>query len=183
MTTQEIVEFIEGAIATSAAHFTEDRQHRLFLKRRIHPKLGQTLSGVCMFLGANPSKADEVNNDLTVLKETNWAAMWGFEWMWKLNLHALVSTDPAGLDGHPDPIGPFNDLWITECAARADKVVCAYGDLGKRDNRGHEVEAKLIAAGVEDKLYCFGLTKASYPKHTSRIAYSTPLVPYRFGAK
>ena len=177
MTASEVREFIDTVIYDKAVLFSHDRVHRLFLRRPTSAPNPQY--NICMFIGANPSKADEYINDLTVTKATKWASIWGFKWMWMLNLKAVVMTDPELIGDHPDPIGLFNDLWIVECARQADRIICAYGDLGK--DRSKEVECKLLNAGLKDKLMCFGVTQSGYPKHPSRIAYSTPLVPYLGG--
>ena len=178
MTVDEMREYIAYSSETKQACFSEDGQYRFFLKRQPMPALGQNLRGICMFIGANPSVAGETRNDLTITKETKWAGIWGYAEMWMLNLRAAVGTDPKSLEGLHDSIGEYNDLWIAECAKYADRIVCAYGDLGKLGNRARVVEEALLIAEHGNKMVCFGLTNAGLPKHPSRIAYSTPLRTY-----
>ncbi len=130
------------------------------------------------YIGCNPSKADGVDTwDLTARKFDGFARRLGFGRWYAGNLFGLVSTDPAGLrSAEGDAVGPCNDAWIREIAERCDKVVLCWGAPGGvfRERVQHVV-------GMIDhlSLWCFGLTNSGHPRHPSRLAYSTELVPFR----
>lgn len=174
MTVQEYIKAIDHFVENVPAFFSNDRVYRYFLRRPTNAMDGQ---GVCMFIGGNPSKADEEQNDLTVTKGTKWAGMWGFKWFWMLNLHAVVGTNPTIVATHSDPVGQFNDLWLKRCLELTDRTIVAFGELGRETGRDKHVETMLIQMKIPN-VYCFGLTKKGYPLHPSRIAYTTPLTDW-----
>ena len=175
LTVQEYIEYINFGVGTKPAVFSDDREHRYFLRRPTNVMGGK---GICMFVGGNPSKADEEQNDMTVTKGTKWAGMWGFEWFWILNVHAVVGTDPEIVSNHSDPIGEFNYLWLRRCLELADRTIVAYGELGKTTGQDKKLDLLLTKLNTPN-VYCFGLTQKGYPLHPSRIAYSTPLIEWR----
>jgi len=77
----------------SGAVFTDDRTHRLYLWRR-WGKAGPWV----MFIGLNPSTADERLNDPTVRRCIGFAQKWGYSGMFMCNAYTLVSTDPKKLN-------------------------------------------------------------------------------------
>jgi len=179
MTVQEYIEVIDMDVYSKPAVFSHDRAHRYFLRRPTNIMGGQ---GTCMFIGGNPSKADEEQNDMTVTKGTHWAGIWGFEWFWMLNIHAVVGTKPEEAMSHPDPIGEFNYLWLRRCLELTDRTIVAFGELGKVTGQDKKLDLLLAELDTQN-VYCFGRTQKGYPLHPSRIAYSTPLEPYNFARK
>jgi len=157
----------------SGAVFSDDRKYRYMLWRTFDPSRPPV-----NFVGLNPSKASEVKNDTTISKDIGFAERWGCGMIIKTNLFAFVSTDPAGLrqaaDEGRDPVGRANDLWLAAAAAyteeKGGKIVFCYGDGGEYMKRYVRVR-QLIP-----EPYCLGVTQAGNPKHTSRLAYATPLV-------
>ncbi|NLB76026.1 MAG: DUF1643 domain-containing protein, partial [Crenarchaeota archaeon] len=62
-----------------------------------------------VFIGLNPSVADEYQDDNTVRKCINIARRDGYGSMMMLNAYAYRSTDPKALTTQPNVIGRFND--------------------------------------------------------------------------
>ncbi|GAJ16610.1 unnamed protein product, partial [marine sediment metagenome] len=77
----------------SGAVFADDRTHRLYLWRRWN-KQGPWV----MFIGLNPSTADERLNDPTVRRCIGFAEKWGYGGMFMCNVFTLISTDPKKLN-------------------------------------------------------------------------------------
>lgn len=122
-----------------------------------------------VFIGLNPSTADENVDDHTIRREINFTLYWGYGGFYKVNIFAFRSTDPKGLTSFPDPIGPDNDRHIHEiCKGR--KVVAAWGNGGKLFNRANIVKDNI------PNLYCFGITKQGEPKHPARLRKDTQLI-------
>ncbi len=82
------------------ADFSPDRKYRYVLRR----KIGSSARRV-VFIMLNPSIADEVRTDPTVRRCVGFARRWGFGALEVVNLFALVSTDPNGLQDADDPVG------------------------------------------------------------------------------
>ena len=78
-----------------------------------------------------------------------------------LNLFALRSTDPRGVDQHPEPVGADNDKTLLQYTAGALEVICAWGA-----HPGERVKERAQWVGLNVKnLYCLGYTKAGAPRH------------------
>ncbi len=84
-----------------------------------------------MFIGLNPSTADETTDDNTIRRCTRFARDWGYGGLTMTNLygfratqpHALWAAEKAGLD----TVGPENDLNLLVHAESAGIVVAAWG--------------------------------------------------------
>jgi hypothetical protein len=117
----------------------------------------------CLFVMLNPSTADAEKNDPTIRRCIGYAKSWGFDGLDVANLFALRSTEPVALYDVDDPIGPANDEWIARLAARASRIVCAWGNHGSLMGRGDAVVAALVATGA--KPLCLGLNGTGSPVH------------------
>jgi hypothetical protein len=112
-----------------------------------------------MFIGLNPSTADEVQDDPTIRRCIGYAKDWGYGALCMMNLFAFRATDPRVMKSAKDPVGPENDAWLARCARDAGLVVAAWGAHGSYRDRDEEV-LKLI-----DNVMCLGKTKEGYPRH------------------
>lgn len=65
-----------------------------------------------VFIGLNPSTADEEMDDPTIRKCINFAKGWGYGEIIMVNLFAFRSTDPSLLIRDENPVGPDNDSYI-----------------------------------------------------------------------
>ena len=122
-----------------------------------------------LFVGLNPSTADDQCDDPTVRRCIGFAQRWGYGGLILVNLFAYRTTDPSGLTEVDDPIGSENDHWIAVEQARVDRVVAAWGNHGVLLNRDEAVLETLTRA------YCLGITKAGCPRHPLYLAATTPL--------
>ena len=114
---------------------------------------------VAMFIGLNPSTADEVKNDPTVTRCINYAKSWGYTGMYMMNIFAFRATDPAVMKECPDPVGCENDHYLGLVSGESSVVVAAWGVHGAYLNRGDEV--KNLIPG----LHCLKKTKDGHPSH------------------
>jgi hypothetical protein len=112
-----------------------------------------------MFIGLNPSTADETKNDRTVARCIGYAENWNYGGVYIINLFAFCSTNPAKLYKVKDPIGPENNEWLLRISKKVEKIIAAWGNNGSFNGRSCEV-VKLF-----DKLHCLGITKCGEPKH------------------
>lgn len=114
------------------------------------------------FIMLNPSTADEVALDPTVLRCMRAAKRWGYGAGEVVNLFAYRSTDPRGLLAVDDPVGPENDRYIMAAAEDAVLVVAAWGVHGTLQGRAAAV-VRLLEGVCE--LTCLGTTRAGHPRH------------------
>jgi hypothetical protein len=154
----------------SGATFSTDRRYRYRLWR-----CWGELDHRCVFVGLNPSTADESENDPTIRKCIGFAKRWGFGAIDVVNLFALVSTLPEGLLKADDPIGHANDATLNGAFQDARRIVWCWGQHDTRVRR--LVKARLDAS----KGYCvpkraetgsLGHSQDGSPRHPLRLAYA-----------
>lgn len=112
-----------------------------------------------MFVGLNPSTADEQNDDPTIRRCIAFAKAWGFDGLCMTNLFAFRATKPADMMAEADPIGEDNDRTLIELAQGAGVVVAAWGVHGTHRGRAAEVVKML------PNLHYLMLTKDGHPGH------------------
>ena len=76
------------------ATFSECRKYRYTLWRRWD---GLFASGYAMFIGLNPSTADETNDDPTIRRCIGYARDWGYGGLCMTNLFAFRATLPKNM--------------------------------------------------------------------------------------
>lgn len=82
------------------ALLSEDRKYRYILSRT-----WDEAKPAVLFIGLNPSTADEKSDDSTIRKCINYAKCWGYGKILMANLFAFRSTDPSILIHAADPVG------------------------------------------------------------------------------
>ena len=150
--------------APSTAIYSDCENYRYSLTR-VWNKDGKRV----LFVMLNPSTATEVQNDPTVERCERRARTLGYGSFCVCNIFAFRATDPRVMRAQTDPIGPANDVAITNAADWADDIVCAWGTHGEHMDRGSHVE-KLLRA-LPKPLSHLGLSKAGHPKHPLYIGY------------
>jgi hypothetical protein len=153
-----VVQTALGPEGLATATFDTSEQYRFRLSRVWDPA-GER----CVFTMLNPSTADAFKLDATVTRCVRFARAWGFGALEVVNVFAYRSTDPKGLYGHPDPVGPGNDDAIVAAAKAAGQVIAAWGVHGALGGRAEAVRRLLDHTGVT--LTVLGLTKGGHPKH------------------
>src|SRR3954467_13679199 len=89
---------------------------------------------LAMFIGLNPSTADEIEDDPTIRRCVGFAKSWGAGGLLMANIFGLRSTDPNVLYRVSDPmavIGEDNDRFLLAMSAQAEWVVAAWGVHGE----------------------------------------------------
>ncbi len=146
----------------SGAMFSDDRVYRYTLWRR-WVGWRQPDAKLCVFIGLNPSTADEREDDPTIRRCINYAKAWGYDGLVMLNLFAFRATDPVVLKAAPDPVGPENDRVIYQVCQEAPRIVACWGDHGVYKSR--DVMVPFLLRDTLRKLYCFGRTRSRQPRH------------------
>lgn len=112
-----------------------------------------------MFIGLNPSTADEANDDPTIRRCMGFAKAWGFSAICMTNLFAFRATKPQVMKQVHDPVGKDNDGHLRKLSENASLVVAAWGARGAHLGRDRAV-CSMIGAMV-----CLGVTKDGHPRH------------------
>ncbi|MBI4081716.1 MAG: DUF1643 domain-containing protein [Candidatus Lambdaproteobacteria bacterium] len=133
--------------------------------------------GRVAFILLNPNTADAERDDATIRRCLGFARGWGHGSLEVVNLFAWCAPRPALLRLAPEPVGPGNDAALRQAAARADRVVAAWGVHGAWRGRDAEVLALLAAEGVT--VECFGFTKCGAPRHPLYLPRGTGVEGYR----
>lgn len=140
---------------SSGAEFSPCRKYRYALYRF----WGGKWSEYAMFVGLNPSTADETLDDPTIRRCISFAKDWGYGGLYMTNLFAYRATQPEDMKRADDPVGPDNDYWLRKIAGQASVVVAAWGTHGTYGGRHSAVRAML------PNLHCLRLTKDGHPSH------------------
>lgn len=123
-----------------------------------------------MFIGLNPSTADETTDDPTIRRCVGFARAWGYGAIVMTNLFAFRATQPDDMKREPDPIGPENDITLKLLQATAGIVVAAWGVHGTHLQRDRQVRRMI------QPLHCLRLTKGGHPGHPLYLPASlTPM--------
>lgn len=133
------------------------RDYRYTLERtwKLGPKV--------MFVGLNPSTADEQTLDPTLRRCVRFADDWGCGGFYMTNLFAFRTKSPLEMKRALDPIGPENDEWILRCAVKSIFIVCAWGAHGSWMKRDREVYEMLRKRGYD--LRALHVNADFSPKH------------------
>jgi hypothetical protein len=140
-------------VTAGTAVFSPCRRWRYALTREVGGDAG-TVVFVCL----NPSTADELHDDPTTRRCAGFARRWGYGRVELVNLYGLRATRSAELRAAADPVGPGNADAVRAAVARADLVVCAWG------NEGIGPRADDVLAGL-DEPRCLGRTLRGAPRH------------------
>lgn len=119
----------------NGAEFSKCRQYRYVLWR-----IWDESKPSVMFIGLNPSTANESNDDPTIRRVKRFAADWGYGGVYMMNLFAYISTDPKQLlfKSH-EKIGYKNNNYLKEIAGKCDKIIFAWGSFIEAHERSKQI--------------------------------------------
>jgi len=112
-----------------------------------------------MFVGLNPSTADETTDDPTLTRCINYAKSWGYGGVCMANLFAFRATEPSVMKAAKDPVGLQTNEWLRKLAHDAGLVVAAWGNDGAYLNRSTQVVEFL------PNMHCLKMNKSGEPAH------------------
>ena len=138
-----------------------------------------------VFIGLNPSTADEVVNDPTVERMERRARSYGYGGLIVVNIFAFRATEPEDLkdsaEAGIDVIGRDNDMAIVSAMIKAGIIVCGWGTHGGYMDRGRIIKNLLSdSREINGIVTHLGLTKNGHPKHPLYISYRTKPTAWKF---
>lgn len=140
--------------ASRNASFSSCQRYRYSLERSWSEGTGRVL-----FIGLNPSTADQGHDDPTIRRCVGFARSWGFRSMQMVNLFAFKAAHQHVLKQAADPVGCRNDRWIVTSHAQADQTIACWGNDGSFLHRADAIRASL------KNLYCLKITRHQQPAH------------------
>ena len=155
----------------STAQFSSCGRYRQLLTRCWDPGLASI-----MFIGMNPSTADQYVDDPTVRKECGFAARWGYGTLIKCNVMDYRATHPRDLLT-VTPQTPENLTVIAQQFDKVNVIVAVWGSLPSKLAGYAETVATLLAK-FSGQVMCLGYNKDSSPKHPLYLKNTTTLQPY-----
>jgi len=149
------------------ATFSNCRTYRYSLSRIWDKK-----KKLVLFIGLNPSTADEKVDDPTIRRCVNYVQNWGYGGLMVVNLFAYRATAPSSLKKVKYPIGKDNDKYIMVLSKKADITVAAWGNNGKLYSRDKQV-FDLIPS-----LMCLKFNKSGQPAHPLYLSKNLKLTKF-----
>lgn len=137
------------------AMLSYDKKHRYHLFR-----FWDLTKPSIVFIMLNPSTADEEKDDPTIRKCVQYAKNWGYGLLFVVNLFSYRTTDPSVLKKADKTKNEYTDMYISQIANNAKKVICAWGSSLKVEDRVAEVKNQILC-----DLYALKINKDGNPTH------------------
>jgi hypothetical protein len=157
-------------IDDTGADFSEDRNYRYSLWR-----IWDRGKPLVMFIGLNPSKAGELNDDPTIRRVKAIAKNLGYGGVYMMNCFAYISTDPKLLKINPMS-KEWNDNMLTIIASRCQDGIFAWGNFDIVKSTGRDLE--LIEMFPNAK--ALHINKNGSPKHPLYVRGD--VIPVKFNS-
>ena len=136
------------------ANFSSCRKYRYSLSR-----IWDKQKKFVLFIGLNPSTADEEMDDPTIRRCSGYAQKWGYGGFMMVNLFAYRTTLPSNLKKVKYPVGSENDKYIVKLSKKADITVATWGDNGNLYSRDKQI------LSLVPNLMCLKINKSGQPAH------------------
>jgi len=149
----------------AGASFSKDRTKRYALWR-----IWDDTKPKVMFIGLNPSKANETQDDPTIRRVIRFAHDWGFGAVYMCNLFSQVTPYPEELKLSTFT---FDDVYILiQTSMLCDEVVFCWGAF-----KGSEIRAQQ-AIKMFPNAVALEINKNGSPKHPLYVRADIDRVPY-----
>ena len=144
----------ETTIVKSKALFSDDREHRLLLRKE-----WDRAKKTAMVIMINPNTADTLSMDMTTMLVINNLSKLGFGTVNIVNLYSRISTKLAlRFNSDEDLLHEENDTVIAQYAAMSDAIIIAWGSAGVTSQRVRDRQSDLLntLSRFENKMYQIG---------------------------
>ena len=159
------------AVASFGAEFSECRKYRYALWR-----VWDESKPLVMFIGLNPSTANEVDNDPTIRSVGRIAKANGYGGFYMMNCWAYVATKPENLV--IDRLSyQYNNDWLNIISGKCKDVVFAWGSFAIVAEKGRDKELAEMFPNAK----ALFINKNGSPKHPLYCKSDTQLVSWGNG--
>ena len=150
------------------AAFSEDRKYRYSLWR-----IWDDSKPLVMFIGLNPSTANETEPDPTIKSVTRIATNNGYGGFYMMNCWAYVATKPEDLIFDPKN-DELNNIYLLDISSKCKDVVFAWGNFKVvKDNRTDKLLHKIFPNAK-----ALRKNKNGSPKHPLYCKSDTQLINF-----
>lgn len=158
----------------NTAIFSPDRRHRLALFRTWGDS--PAYNNRIMYIGLNPSKADESKNDNTIRRLIGFSKKFGYSSMVMCNVFSFVSTYPDLIEYDPESMKD-NLIEIYNQSRNCICTVFCWSGLHKKIIDASGMYIRLIE--MFPKAMCFGKNADGSPKHPLYLPKTCNLQPFK----
>ncbi|GAB4305003.1 MAG: DUF1643 domain-containing protein [Geminocystis sp.] len=155
------------------AEFSNDRIYRYGLWR-----IWDINKPKVMFIGLNPSTANENENDKTIHKLYKYCQAQEYGGFIVGNLFAFVETDSKNLKNYikegKDIIGIDNDMWLKKLSNEVETIVAIWGNEGTLLKRNEQIIQHF------PKLHCLKINKTGQPAHPLYLPDNLLFTPFYY---
>jgi hypothetical protein len=160
---------LSASAVDKGATFSECRKYRYALWR-----IWDESKPLVMFIGLNPSTANEDENDNTIKSVQRISKHNGYGGFYMMNCFSFVSTNPDDLQFETD--NNINDFWLNKIAADCKTIVFAWGNFDVVKKTGRYWEIKQMFG---DEAVALHINKNGSPKHPLYCKSETNFVKWK----
>jgi hypothetical protein len=159
----------------NVCQFSPCRTYRYALHHDFDAEMAEPPQRI-MWIGLNPSTADEQALDPTLRRIRDFSRKFGFTTFVMTNLFAFRATYPKDMKKAIDPVGPDNDDALLGAALTSRMIIAAWGTDGTYGGRAETVKKLLHQAG--HSLHCLARNDGGSPKHPLYLKGDLTPIPY-----
>lgn len=136
----------------TGAIFSECKKYRYVLWR-----IWDKSKPYIMFIGLNPSTANEHKNDPTLTRVIRFANDWGYGGVYMMNLFSFVTAYPKELQFDEDSV-ERNNRWLKVISVKCDRIIFAWGSFKEAEQRAKYILERFKGFALE-------INQDGSPKH------------------
>lgn len=156
-------------LVDSGAHFSEDRKYRYSLWR-----IWDKTKPLVMFIGLNPSTANETESDHTIESVIRISKHNGYGGFYMMNCWAYIATDPKYLKHNPLS-DEWNNNMLSTIATKCKDIVFAWGSFKIVKELGRDKDLSEMFPNAK----ALFINKNGSPKHPLYCKGNTQLIDYK----
>lgn len=166
-----MVKAIEKHVKTIAT-LSEDNQYRYMLFKEWDENLPN--AAIVML---NPSKADMLKNDKTVMNVNNFLIDESFGSMTVVNLFAYRDSNPKNLKYKDAAQEELNNNYLIDAFAKAEVIIIAWT---RNDYKIRKKEVEYLLKSYKNNVKCFEDKNGKSPRHPRDLGEGWKLTEYNF---
>lgn len=158
----------------NGALFSECRKYRFALWR-----IWDENKPFVMFVGLNPSTANENKNDATISTVTRFARDWGYGGVYMLNCFPFISTNPKDLEKPDAEKMEENEKNLLHYGKRASLVIFAWGGFEIVKESGQDARLTWMFPGAK----ALKINADGSPHHPLRLVKTLTPVKWSYSSR
>ncbi|MFB6469607.1 DUF1643 domain-containing protein [Cytobacillus sp. Hz8] len=159
---KEMIETDEKVVKTKITFLQDGKQKYRYLLEKWWEENTDNFATIIML---NPSKADSIKMDLTIMNVMNYFVDNGLGGMKVLNLFSFMSTNPDNLKDRNEDYEALNLEYIKDVFKDSEIIIIAW-TRGEKITEKRKLKETLSL--YSDKLKCFKDNKGKIMRHPSR---------------